>query len=125
MVTMSLPTLPGTAARLSFFGMSEDAPAPNSARARVDAVCSSSSPADAGTVHGSITLGRGGQIRVMVYPKNDDYPARLSIRRWAIGSDGQWSPVHRQDGILIHYHHARAFADAVAEACAALTSLPR
>lgn len=115
-------SFPSTAARLEFFDMPENAPAPavNPTRARVDAVCSSSTTSSAGQVHGTVDLGRGGQIRVMTYPPDRDHPARISIRRWAKDRDGRWSPVHRQDGVVVYAFHAAEFARAVADACKAL-----
>jgi hypothetical protein len=118
---MSFPT---TAARLSFFGMGEDAPAANTTRARVDAAVSCSSPA-APLFEKSFPIGKHGQYVVQALPANDFAPARLVIRRWTATHTGKWEPVHNEPGICIFASRAEAFARAVVAAGAALEGEPR
>lgn len=111
---MSFPT---TAARLEFFGMSEDAPAPNSTRARVDAVCSGQAeqiarPESRHRVHGRIPAARD-EIRVTTVD------GRLWIRPWHLNNAGEWWPV-RDKGIQIWATEIAAFKDAVTEAARCL-----
>jgi hypothetical protein len=99
--------------------MSEDPPSPNSARARIDAVCSgnveanqSARPERRHRLHGRIPAARD-EIRVTTVD------GRLWIRPWHLNNEGQWWPV-RDKGIQIWATEIAAFNDAVTEAARCL-----
>lgn len=124
-------TASSTAARLAFFGMSEDAPAPlNPTRARVDAVAGT--PSDPGPsknhrFHGAIQLSGANEIRVStqaarVTRSGQKESARLIVRRWHLGHGGWWWTSPTEPGITISAGDAEAFGRAVAAAVEALTA---
>jgi hypothetical protein len=72
-------------------------------------------------LHGSIPIDRG-ELRVTSQPaRGPEQPARLVIRVWhQRRTDGTWWTAPDQPGVLVTAKDARAFADAVAAAAAAL-----
>ena len=120
---------PSTAARLAFFGMTDESEAA-AIRSRVDAVASGHSGAaiaDPGPsawhrVHGAIVLGPGDELRVTSQaerrnPRTADIaPARIAIRRWYLKHDGTWWINADLKGIFVTVGNVADFAKAVNEA---------
>ena len=77
-------------------------------------------PADPGPsiyhqVHGSISLGERGELRVTTQRAiGPDRPARIAIRRWYQRPDRTWWPVADEPGVFISAPDASAFGEAVA-----------
>ena len=108
-----------TAARLAFHGMTETAAAP-----LVSTPPRDEGPASLHRLHGVIPRERD-EWRVTSQPAHKNRsgfvsPARICIRRWHRGRDGQWWTDPRNPGISIAAANAAEFGRAVAEAVAAL-----
>jgi hypothetical protein len=122
-------SFPSTAERLSFFGMSEDAPAANTTRPRADTV-SGSSPTDRGParfhrVHGAIRVGEHVEMRITTQLPHEGRPARLVVRVWQRRPDGNWWPDAGLPGVWITSADAEDFAKAVNEAARRLAAEAR
>jgi hypothetical protein len=83
-------------------------------------------PAGTHRLHGSFQVATD-ELRVTsqaAYAARNGFasPARICIRRWHRGHDGDWWPDSRNRGISIEAANAEAFGKAVAAAVEALTS---
>jgi len=120
-------SFPSTAARLAFFDLPEDAPAPNPILARVDAAVagppSDRGPARFHTLHGSIPIGRDTELRITSQgAREGGRPPRVVIRIWGQRRNGVWWPLKREPGVTIDADRAEEFGRAVAAAVAAMVS---
>jgi hypothetical protein len=105
--------------RMEFFEIPDAAPAPTPAPSPRPAY--DLGPSVHHRLHGQIKVPRG-ELRVTSQPaRGPEQPARLVIRVWhARPADQSWWTDPGQPGVFITAKDARAFADAVAAAAAAL-----
>jgi hypothetical protein len=112
-----------TAARLAFHGFGETEAAPLVSTPPPGP--REEGPACLHRLHGVIPRERD-EWRITTQPAHKNRsgfvsPARICIRRWHRGRDGQWWTDPRNPGISIAAAHAAEFGRAVAAAVAALT----
>jgi hypothetical protein len=111
-----------TATRLAFHGFIEpEATAPPGP---------DDGPAHLHRLHGRIPIAPGREWRITSQPARQNpsgfvSPARICIRHWHRGRDGNWWTERRNPGISIGSMHAEDFCRAVAAAVAALTGEPK
>lgn len=113
-----------TAARLSFFGMSEpEAPAPSPTPAPRGPTPTPRPASDRGPeavhrLHGAVHIKPGVELRVTSQPPTAGRPARILIRRWQQDEANRWWPVRSSTDICwsLHGKDAQSFARAVVSA---------